>query len=221
MALTKVTPSTTSYFTKDSGLSPDFPSNIYIANTSGDANNTFRIDGSSDGLYIIAKSDAGAAAGAFIRFKTSEAAGGETDRMTIAASGNVLIATTTDDGAHKLQVSGRTKSTTYADTRANPSISSNTLTLDLSTANVFDVSLNANITTLTISNPPASGTSFTFVLQLTADGTARSVTWGASVKWPGGTAPTLTSTNGKVDTFVFMTDDGGTNWFAFTAGQNA
>lgn len=106
------------------------------------------------------------------------------------------------------------------ETRTTPSISSGTLTLDCSAGNVFAVSLNANITTLTFTNVPASGTAFGLTLALTADGTARTVTWGAAVKWPGGTAPTLTSTNGKVDVFVLTTWDGGTNWYAVVGGQN-
>jgi hypothetical protein len=108
----------------------------------------------------------------------------------------------------------------YGEVKTAPTISSGTLTLNMANGNVFDVALNANITTLTITNPPASGTAGSFTLNLTADGTARTVTWGASVKWPGGTAPTLTSTNGKVDVFVLYTLTGGTTWFAFTAGQN-
>lgn len=107
------------------------------------------------------------------------------------------------------------------ETKTAPSISTNTLTIDCSAGNVFAVSLNANITTLSFSNVPASGTAYGLTLAFTADGTARTVTWGASVKWPGGTAPTLTSTSGKVDTFVLTTWDGGTTWYAFTGGQNA
>lgn len=108
----------------------------------------------------------------------------------------------------------------YGETRTTPSISSGTLTLNLENGNVFGVSLNANITTLTISNPSASGTACSFTLALTADGTARTVTWPASVKWAGASAPTLTSTNGKVDIFAFVTWDAGTTWYAFVAGQN-
>lgn len=108
----------------------------------------------------------------------------------------------------------------YGETRTTPSISSGTLTLNLENGNVFGVSLNANITTLTISNPSASGTACSFTLALTADGTARTVTWGASVKWAGGTAPTLTSTNTKVDIFTFVTWDAGTTWYGFVSGQN-
>jgi hypothetical protein len=40
------------------------------------------------------------------------------------------------------------------------------------------------------------------------------------VLWPGGTAPTLTSTYGKRDVFSFVTVDGGTTWMAVISGQN-
>ena len=106
------------------------------------------------------------------------------------------------------------------ETKATPSISAGTLTLDCSAGSVFAVSLNANITTLTISNPPVAGFGYTMILQFTADGTARTVTWPAAVKWAGGTAPTLTSTNTKVDLFTLTTHDGGTTWYASIVGQN-
>ena len=108
----------------------------------------------------------------------------------------------------------------YAEVSTAPTISTGTLTLNLEAGNVFDVALNAAITTLTITNPPASGRSGSFTLFFTADGTARSVAWGAAVKWAGGTPPTLTSTNGKKDVFVMTTLDAGTNWYAVVAGQN-
>lgn len=105
-------------------------------------------------------------------------------------------------------------------TRTAPSISAGALTLDLQTATVFDVSLNAAITSITISNIPSSGSTGSFILMLTADGTARAVTWPGSFKWPNGTAPTLTSSSGKTDIITCITDDGGTSWYAFISGQN-
>jgi hypothetical protein len=102
---------------------------------------------------------------------------------------------------------------------ASAAISDGTLTLDLSAAGIFYVNLNANVTTLTISNTQTIGAS-AFILIFIADGTPRSVTWGASILWPGGTAPTLTSTNGKDDIFSFVTIDGGTTWYGFNGGQN-
>jgi hypothetical protein len=102
---------------------------------------------------------------------------------------------------------------------ASATISAGSLTLDLNTAGVFYVALNADITTLTISNTQSVGSS-AFTLIFTADGTPRAVTWGAAVTWSGGTAPTLTSTSGKQDVFTFLTLNGGTNWLGFTGGQN-
>jgi len=125
-------------------------------------------------------------------------------------------------GAQNLQDNEliRAKLRDYSESVSSPTISSGTLTLNLETSNIFTVSLNAAITTLTISNPPASGSGGSFTLIFTADGTARAVTWPAAIKWAGGTAPTITSTSGKVDSFAFFTSDGGTNWQGYVGGQN-
>jgi hypothetical protein len=85
---------------------------------------------------------------------------------------------------------------------------------------VFAVALNASITTLAFSNVPASGTAYGCTLEFTADGSQRTIAWGAAVKWPGGVAPTLTSTSGKLDRMVLTTRDGGTTWLAANAGQD-
>lgn len=98
------------------------------------------------------------------------------------------------------------------------SISSGTLALDLNDATTFLVTRNANITTLTISNPNSSGTAHSFSLIFTANGTSYSMSWPASVKWPGANTPSLTSTNGKVDILHFTTIDGGTTWYGFIGG---
>lgn len=115
---------------------------------------------------------------------------------------------------------GAITATGFKETKTAPSISSGTLTLDCSSGNVFNVSLGANVTTLSFSNVPSTGTAYGLTLSLSITGSF-TVTWPSSVKWPGGTAPTLTTTSGKTDTFVLFTYDGGTTWWAFTAGQNA
>lgn len=119
-----------------------------------------------------------------------------------------------------ITISGPTL-TKYREPTSAPTISSGTLTLNLNTSQVFLVSLNANITTLTISNTPAdSNTLVGFTVIFTADGTARTITWPASVKWAGGTAPTMTSTNNKKDVLSFITTDAGTTWLGFVGGQS-
>lgn len=137
-------------------------------------------------------------------------------------SGYITAGANSFTGSQNLQDNEliRAKIRDYSETVSSPTISAGTLTLNLETSNIFTVSLNAAITTLTISNPPASGSGGSFTLIFTADGTARSVTWPASIKWAGGTAPTLTSTSGKVDSFAFFTSDGGTTWQGYIGGQN-
>lgn len=108
----------------------------------------------------------------------------------------------------------------YEEVYTSPSISTNTLTLNLNNGNIFNVALNADINTLTITNPPTTTNAGSFVIIFTADGTPRSVTCGGSIKWPSGAAPSLTSTNGKVDILSFVTINGGTTWYGFVGGQN-
>ena len=84
--------------------------------------------------------------------------------------------------------------------------------------NYFKHVLDQNAT-FTFSNPPASGTGYSFVLHLIQDSTARTVTWPGSVDWAAATAPTISAGSGDDDFFVFATSDGGTIWYGFTAGQ--
>jgi hypothetical protein len=97
-----------------------------------------------------------------------------------------------------------------------------TVTLDLSTANVFVVTLpsSGTVTIGAPTNPPASGTYFEFAVKFVTTGSA-AITFNSAFKFPGGIAPTLTAVTGKVDTFVAYTTDGGTTYQAFTAGLNA
>lgn len=73
-------------------------------------------------------------------------------------------------------------------------------------------------TTFTFSSPPTSGRVGTFTLELT-NGGAFAITWPTSVKWPGGTAPTLTTSG--VDVLVFYTRDGGTTWRGSVAQKDS
>lgn len=80
--------------------------------------------------------------------------------------------------------------------------------LDLSAADAFIATCNGAIT-WTFANPVASRFA-SFILLLTNGGSAVQ-TWPASVKWPGGTAPSLTAAG--VDAIAFVTFDGGTTWY--------
>jgi hypothetical protein len=92
--------------------------------------------------------------------------------------------------------------------------SSTAITLALTNGTVQIITLTGNAT---ITMPTAtSGKSFILLLKQDATG-SRTVTW-STVKWPAGTAPTITSTASKQDIFSFFAD--GTNWYGVTVSQN-
>lgn len=98
--------------------------------------------------------------------------------------------------------------------------SSNATTINLQDGTNFSHTLTEN-TSFTFSNPASSGKVSAFTLKLVQDASASgyTVTWPAAVDWPSATAPTLTATASAVDMFVFITHDGGTTYYGFTAGQ--
>ncbi len=98
--------------------------------------------------------------------------------------------------------------------------SSGTVTINCALGNCFTLTLAANITTMTMANVPASGNFYAFALQFTANGTGYTVAYMTGNKWGSGTAPTLTTTSGKKDTFIFYTVDGGSSWGASIFSQN-
>jgi len=106
----------------------------------------------------------------------------------------------------------------YAEVVAYPTITANAVTVDLTTANVFDILVNANITTLTISNPPSSslGSSFSIIARYNG---SFSITWPTEVKWPGGSAPTISTTSGSTDIFSFVTNNAGGKYYGIFVGK--
>jgi len=86
--------------------------------------------------------------------------------------------------------------------------------IDCETGNVFALTTGQN-TTFTFSNPPASGTAYGFTLKLTAGG-GHTITYPNTVDFAGGTAPDAPA-SGETDVLVFITVDGGTNWYGALA----
>jgi hypothetical protein len=98
-------------------------------------------------------------------------------------------------------------------TGATPSVS-------LSTGGSFSLVLSEN-TTISFADAPATGSSgFSLKVKQDVSGSGFTVTWPASVQWPGGTAPELTATADRSDVFVFTTDDGGASFVGLVAGKD-
>lgn len=106
----------------------------------------------------------------------------------------------------------------YTFKTAAASSSGGALTLNCENGQWFYTTLSENITSLTLSNAPASGTGYSIIWEITQDSTTRSISWPAAIKWPGGDDPTLSSGSGDVDVFTLLTRDGGTTWLGFVGG---
>jgi hypothetical protein len=152
---------------------------------------------------------------------TGRAGGSDSYRVTIApttltasrsvtlpdAAGTVVLDTATQTLTNKTLTSPELTSAPYVNGSYRGNIVAvSALDIDCSAGNYFTKTISAN-STFTFSSVPASR-SYSFTLELTH--TSGTVTWPAAVKWPGDTAPTLTT--GNTHLFMFVTDDGGTRW---------
>ena len=139
--------------------------------------------------------------------------GNGTSAFTAVTAPSGTIVGTTDTQTLSAKTLTNPTVTNYVETPYSAN-SSTAITLDLTNGTVQIITLTGNAT---ITMPTAtSGKSFIMYLKQDATG-SRTVTW-STVKWPAGTAPTITSTASKQDIFSFFAD--GTNWYGTTVGQN-
>jgi hypothetical protein len=141
-----------------------------------------------------------------------------TDITTLGTSEASKVVTADANG--DVTLAAELKATSYNEVYVAVTSSGAATTVNCEAGNAFSHTLTEN-TTFTFSNPPASGTAYSFSIEIIQDASASgyTVTWPTSVDWPSATAPTLTATASAKDVFVFTTRDGGTNWYGFTAGQ--
>lgn len=76
-----------------------------------------------------------------------------------------------------------------------------------------------NITVVIVTNWPASGKVGSLTLEITQGATPRTITWGGSHRFVGGTDATLTASAGAVDIFTLITRDAGSTIYVFEGGK--
>lgn len=89
---------------------------------------------------------------------------------------------------------------------------SGAVTIDYSLGSVCTIAQTGNITSVSVTNVPASSTVTLTVIRSQADATLRTMTWGSAYNFSGGTTPTLSNSASAVDVFTLITTDGGSNW---------
>jgi hypothetical protein len=137
-------------------------------------------------------------------------------------TGNIVRSTTPslvtpvlgDASATTITITGDVTAKRYKLTMPSAITAAATTTIDLSTGNVFTVTMGLNITTLTLTNPVAG----TYLIKFVQDATGtRDVTFPLNWKWAGGVVPSLTNTPNKLDIVTLIYD--GTTYYT-TIVQN-
>lgn len=105
----------------------------------------------------------------------------------------------------------------YSETFSADGNVSGTYAINLSTANVHSATVTGNVTVSFTNVPAGSNQTVSLVLTLT-NGGAHTITWPASVKWPGASVPSLTASG--TDVLIFFTNNNGTTWYGFLSGAN-
>ena len=118
-------------------------------------------------------------------------------------SGLTGMASTEKVSTATLNVSGIS---TFAGTIVSDATAMGANSVNCSTGNFFTKTI-TGATTFTFDSVPTGVYSFT--MEVTLNG-SNAITWPASVKWNGDTAPTIT--DGKTQLFMFITNNGGTRW---------
>ena len=105
--------------------------------------------------------------------------------------------------------------TVYAVGQVNSSTAFNLENGNVQTVTVGGIDTGSTIT-FSFSNPPSSGNAGSVTLIMTNPMAHGDVAWHSSVKWSGGTAPSLSSSG--TDILSFTTLDAGTTWYGFVGG---
>ena len=138
--------------------------------------------------------------------------------VTSLAAGTGIAVTGGDGSGHGAVTAAVTTAIALVQENVNTVATSSTAQTipDVTSDTINYITLTANCT-FTF---PTAAAGKSFMLGLLQDATgSRTVTWPGTVKWSGGTAPTLTTAAAKLDLFSFACLDG-TNWLGVVAGQN-
>ena len=139
---------------------------------------------------------------------------GDVSATDITATGDIItdeIKASTADTPVKISNGTHAVPATYTPAGAA------TATLDVSNSNIHSITMPAGNITIAISNETVGQC---FLVEITQDGTgSRTVTWFTTIKWAGGSAPTLTTGANKRDCFGVRVT-GVDTYDAYIVGQN-
>ncbi len=158
----------------------------YIRSVHGDANNIYSLGRTVSGTY-----------GEAIRINQANQLGINSDGLTISET---------------LHVNGnaRIDGQAYTEQHGAPLAGA---TIDWDNSNVQYIQLASGANTLSLSNPK-SGATYILQVKQPSSGAAGTITYPASVKYPGGTKPVLTTDNDAIDIITLIYNGTTTHYYA-------
>ncbi len=201
-----------------------FPGNVII--------NDLKVSGVSTitGNYDISNTSGLVNAG-IITTKQLDVGVGGTIISTVDSVGIASVGIGSTNPVTGLDINVATRFKSYSEQVNAPSVSSNQVDIDLSTAQTFTVTADADITEFIVNNPPIGSTNFTIKIMQDSIGN-HSVgidvfkdNGGSTIPvyWPGGVVPVVTVGAGKSDIYSFKTFDGSnltSGLYGVVGGQN-
>jgi len=208
--------------------------NLAKMTTATTGTGTITLGSAVDGFLTFAL--AGVSDGETVSYGIADGSNSEHGTGTYTASGTTLTRSvrksTNSDAAISLSGSAEVFITAGVEDLQNPdeiqpkallettaTFTGTTPSLDLSTAQYFSGTLSGNTTfTFNYSNITlTTNDAYGFLLEVTQDSVARTITFPAGVDWDGGTAPDAPAIN-DVALYAFVTRDGGTTWLGRQVG---
>lgn len=190
------------------------------------------INASSFGAVIKASGQSGvtipAGDKAFVAFNGTDyvrvgaSAGGSDTQVQYNSGGNLAgSANLTFDGTNFTATNIRNSKLQAYREVANivGTVSTASYNIDLSTANIFDITLGANVA-FTFTNAPASGIAQNATVILRQDATGNRTASFTNARYTDGQAPILSTGAGQVDVLTFFTVNGGSFYFGTFAMAN-
>ena len=176
--------------------------------------------------YDVAQFATGVVDNDFLRIATTSVEGRSASEVLSDISALPLAGgTMTGELVFADQLATRPKMKDYSEAVNALGSKSAAFDIDLEDGNVHSLTITSGTFNIGLTNALASNSnSITLIGTNLAAGTPSFVSGahgggGNAVKWPGGSAPTLTASG--VDILTFTTFDGGTNWYGFAAGIDA
>jgi hypothetical protein len=140
--------------------------------------------------------------------------------ISLASSADVLAGTSSTKAVTPASLASNFGNHYNALVYQNITASTSTLTIDMSAGWNVNLTLSANVTSVVVNNWPATGILGKLTIEVNSTGAYNITGWPSGLVWVLGIAPTVTSGNGKKDTYIITSGNGASSGRAYIVAQD-